>query len=219
MWSRQPRRSPIADLKDRDLVRLYWPAELRTAFDSLFAVDDAMGDVVAKATEPALAAIKLAWWRERLQELDDGKVPAEPRLQAAADELLKRGVSGAAIARLEDGWATLLGEQPDFERIAERGARLFAMAASLLGATDPQVEAAGRLYGFVAVWRRGLMAARRPVELNWLRRHRFPGRLRPLTAMARLAARDVARGQAIEPEATPGRAAALIAHRLTGRVA
>ena len=36
-----------------------------------------MADVVARSTEPALGAIKLAWWRERLEELDDGKVPAE----------------------------------------------------------------------------------------------------------------------------------------------
>ena len=193
---------------------------MRPAFDSLFAVDDAMGDVVAKATEPALAAIKLAWWRERLQEMDAGKVPAEPRLQAAADELLKRGISGAALAQLEDGWATLLEEQSDIERIAERGAALCAMAAGLLGSTDPLLEAAGRLYGLQSAWRRGLIAVRRPVdELNRLRKHRFPTRLRPLTAMARLAARDARHGQAIEPEATPGRAAALIVHRLTGRVA
>jgi 15-cis-phytoene synthase len=75
-------------LRDRDLVRLYWPVELRPAFDALFAIDEAMGDVVAKATEPTLGAIKLAWWRERLEQLDEAKVPAEPRLRAAADELL-----------------------------------------------------------------------------------------------------------------------------------
>ena len=65
-------------------MRLYWPTGLRAAFDALFAIDDALGDVVAKATEPALAAIKLAWWRERLEELDSGQAPAEPRLKAAA---------------------------------------------------------------------------------------------------------------------------------------
>jgi len=90
------------------LVRLYWPAELRPAFDALFAIDDAMADVVVRSTEPRLAAIKLAWWRERLEELDDGKVPAEPRLQAAAEHLLSRGVTGAELSRLEDGWLMAL---------------------------------------------------------------------------------------------------------------
>ena len=52
-----------------------------------------------------------------------------------------------------------------------------------------------------------------------LARHRFPRPLRPITALARLAARDAKQGPAIEPEATPGRAAALLSHRLFGTVA
>lgn len=178
-----------------------------------------MADVVAKATEPALGAIKLAWWRERLIELDEGKIPAEPRLLAAADQLLMRGISGAALAELEDGWATLLEARPDAERIGERGARLFAIAAGLLGADDPMLASAGRLYGKATARRRGLFAMHLAEDaLNPLSRHRFPAKLRPLTALAKLAARDAQRGDAIEPEATPGRAAALIAHRVTGRV-
>ena len=179
-----------------------------------------MGDVVAKATEPALGAIKLAWWRERLEELDDGKIPAEPRLNAVAEELVTRGVRGASVAQLEEGWSTLLDEQPDIERIAERGARLFRMASGVLGATDPLLDAAGRLYGHETARRRGLMAMHKPSnEVNRISRHRFAAPLRPLTALAKLAARDAGRGQAIEPEATPGRAAALLIHRITGRVA
>ena len=54
------------------MVRLYWPVELRPAFDALFDIDEAMADVVARSTEPTLAAIKLAWWRERLEELRTG---------------------------------------------------------------------------------------------------------------------------------------------------
>lgn len=179
-----------------------------------------MGDAVAKATEPALGAIKLAWWRERLQELDEGKVPAEPRLQAAAAELLPRGIAGASLAELEDGWATLLEGEADGERIGTRGARLFEMASSLLGMTDPAIHAAGRLYALENARRRGLLVPHWPMdELNRLARHRFPRRIRPLTALAALAARDSRRGATIEPEATPGRALALLRHRLTGRVA
>jgi phytoene synthase len=207
-------------LRDRDLVRLYWPAELRPAFDALLNLDEAMGDVVAKATQPALGAIKLAWWRERLVELDDCRIPAEPRLRAASEHLLTRGIGGAMLAGLEDGWATLLDEQPDVGRIQERGARLFAVASRLLGASDPMLAGAGRLHSCATVWKRGLLAVHWPMdELNSLARHRFPAKLRPLTALAKLAARDARRGEAIEPEGTPARAAALIAHRLTGRVA
>ena len=203
-------------MRDRDLVRLYWPAELRPAFDALLDIDEAMGDVVAKATEPALAAIKLAWWRDRIEELDEGKVPAEPRLQAAGNELLPRGISGVSLAKLEDGWATLLEAEPDVERIGIRGATLFASAAKLLGASDPRVEAAGRLYALSGAGRR--RNAPMPEILPELIGHRFPRPLRPLTALAALAARD-ARRPNIEPEATPGRAWTLLRHRLTGRIA
>ena len=109
-----------------------------------------MGDIVAKATEPALAAIKLVWWRERLQELDEGRAPPEPRLKAAASELLSRGITGAELAELENGWATLIEEEPDVERLLERGAKLFRLAARLLDESDPLLDVAGRLYAHQA---------------------------------------------------------------------
>ena len=183
------------------------------------AIDEAMADVVARSTEPTLGAIKLAWWRERLEELDQGKVPAEPRLQAAARELLGRGISGASLAELEDGWLTLLEEQPDAERVGDRGAKLFALAATLLGASHPLIDPAGRLFAYQQVARRRLMAMHWPMdEIHRLSRGRFPQPLRPVTALAALAARDSRRGPVVEPEATPGRAFALIVHRLTGRL-
>ena len=80
-----PLRSPSASPCDRTGQRpeTLGRVQLRPAFDALLDIDEAMGDVVAKATEPALAAIKLAWWRERLGELDQGKVPADVPAQAA----------------------------------------------------------------------------------------------------------------------------------------
>jgi len=207
-------------MRDRDLVRLYWPDELRPAFDALFGIDDALAGVVMTSTQPALGAIRLAWWREALERLDTNPPPPEPRLQAVAAELLPRGVTGKMLAGLEDGWATLLDEHPDRERIAARGERLFAVLASLLGRSDRLLGAAGRVYATQSV-ARGDLAATVPVpveELGQLAGHRFPRKLRPLTALARLAARDARQGP-IEPEATPGRAWALLRHRLFGTVA
>lgn len=206
-------------MRDRDLVRLYWPADLRAAFDALFDVDEAMAAVVARSTEPALAAIKLAWWRERLQELDQGKIPAEPRLQAAATELLRRGIRGDELAELEDGWATVVDEKPDVERIAAAGEHLFELAARLLGSTHPLIGPAGRLYRHQEVARRGLLRMPpRAHDLDQLSSVAFPRVLRPLTALAALAARDAKRRTPHEPQGTPGRALALLIHRATGRV-
>ena len=200
-------------MRDRDLVRLYWPADLRPAFDALLDIDEAMADVVSRSTQPALAAIKLAWWRERLGELDEGKVPAELRLQAAAEQLLSRGVKGSDLARLEDGWASLLDEQPDPVRVGRRGVALFEIGAKLLGAAvNDDVAGAARLFASVDVARRGLAQfASKEFDLSGLAIDRP---LRPLTALAALAARGP-----LEQEATPGRAWALLRHRFTGRFA
>lgn len=216
--SRPPRPSAIAEPRDRDLVRSYWPAKLKPAFDALFGIEDALADVVTVSTQPALAAIKLAWWRERLQELDQGRIPAEPRLEAAARTLLPRGISGADLAELEGGWAALLDERPDMALFNEHGSRLFALGARLLGVrTDDAIEAAGKLFAEVDASRRGLaVPAHSCPPADGLKIDR---RARPLTGLAALAARDARSGPSpFEREATPGRAWTLLLHRLTGRI-
>jgi phytoene synthase len=201
-------------MTDRDLARLHWPRHLRPAFDALFAIDDAMGAVVASATQPALAAIKLAWWREQLEALDTGAPPAEPRLQAAAAELLNRGITGRELGRLEAGWAALLEEPPDLTLALGRGALLFDLAARLLGAEDARLAGAGRIYALADLRRRG-HAVQQIHTADSLGQVAAP--LRPLTALSALARRDLQR-QAPEPEATPGRSWTLLRHRLTGRL-
>jgi len=196
---------------DRDLVRLHWPPELRPAFDALFAIDDAMAEVVRTAREPMLAAIKLTWWRDSLEKLDAEPAPAEPRLQAAARELLPRGVSGSSLAALEDGWAALLEEGPDERRLVARGAVLFMLAARLLDDDGAGLGAAGRLWAGADLTRRFGRVMPPPVDLS-----RFGKRVRPLTGLAMLANRDAQDG-APEAEATPGRSWVLLKHRYTGR--
>ena len=205
-------------MRDRDLVRLYWPAELRPAFDALLAIDDVMAEVVASSTQPALGAIRLAWWREALERLDRHPPPPEPRLQAAAAALLTRGVTGSALAALEDAFATLLDEEPDRDRLGAGGAALFAIGATLLGGDDAKLAIAGQLHAFARAARRGHAAFPDEIDATILTGHRFPRALRPLTALARLAARDVSQAPKLETEATPARAIALLSHRLFGTI-
>ena len=139
-------------------------------------------------------------------------MPAEPRLKAAAVELLPRGISGAQLAGLENGWSALLEEVPDPERALNRGAALFVLAARLLGEDPPDLLApAGRLYAAGSLQRLGLarngVSAIAPSES-------VPSRFRCLTGLAALAKRDLQRR---EPEGIPARAWALLRHRLTGR--
>lgn len=218
MSSPRPKPSAIAEpVRDRDLVRLHWPPALRPAFDALLDIDEALAEVVARSSQPALGAIKLAWWRDRLEELDRGLVPAEPRLAAAARELLPRGVCGQELARLEEGWAGLLDEQPHL--VANSGTELFRFGARLLGAEfeDETIGAAGRLFARMAAARRGLLDL--AVGGAAIIGSRIARPARPLTALAALAARDSrGGGPPFEPEATPGRAWTLVRHRLTGNI-
>ena len=200
-------------MRDRDLVRLYWPVELRPAFDALFGIDDAMAEVIATSTQPALGAIRLAWWRDALERLDASPPPPEPRLQAVARELLPRGIAGKSLAGISDGWTALLEEEPDVHQIARRGIALFAAGGRLLKADHPRLLEAGSLFAVGDASRRGFG----PFE-HWDWRWRFPRSLRPITGLAALAARDMRRGSS-ESEATPGRAFVLLAHLLFGRVA
>ena len=205
-------------MTDRDLVRLYWPVALRPAFDALFGIEDALLDVVGTTTQPALGAIRLAWWRESLERLDQAPPPPEPRLQACAGELLPRGVSGERLGAITDGYAALFDEIPSVPLVAAAGAGLFESAAVLLGSDDPMTARAGGQYSIARVRRLGLLAALSEPDTG-LAGHRFTKKLRPLTALARLAIRDLKRGDDLEPEASPARAAALVAHRLTGAIA
>ena len=202
---------------DVELALLHVPARLREACRTLFEIDAAMGDVVARASDPALGRIKLAWWREQLQALDSHPPPAEPRLEAAAEHLLPAGVTGAELSELEAGWATLLDQEIDAGLVASRGAALFRIGSTMLGADDSTLGDAGGLYALASVGRLGVPELFDPARgvLEKLRGHRFAGRLRPLTMLTRAAARDLVRE---EPEGSRGRAVAMLAHRWSGRV-
>jgi phytoene synthase len=194
-------------VRDRDLVRLHWPADLRAAFDTLLALDDRLAEVALGAREPALGAIKLAWWRDQLAALDTQPPPPEPLLQRVAAELLPRALSGETLSDFPEGWMALVeeGEDPD-----SRGRALFALMGKLLGA---EVTGGG------AFSRADL--ARRTGEPGWLEqrsaRGKAPPAVRPITMLDALGRRDAARPWPPEPEATPGRSWTLLRHRLTGR--
>ena len=197
---------------DHDIAIAYMPGGVREAVRAVFALDEAMGDVVARSTQPALGAIKLAWWREALEALDSRPPPAEPRLQDAAAELLPRGISGTRLGELEAGWAALLQPDIDAEAVAGRGALLFGIAGELLGAGNERLADAGALY---ALAKHSDLAEAGRERLARLAGHRFERRLRPLTMLARAAARDLTRR---EPEGGRARVAAMLAHRWSGRV-
>ena len=230
--SRQRKRSVIVEPTlgaDRTLALSYIPARNRAALAALFAIDAAMGDVVRTSSDPMLGQIRLAWWRERLEELDQGVVPAEPRLQAVAEALIPKGISGRDAAALEGGWLKLFTPFPWDVSVVEilwfRGRLLFGLGAKLLSRTDDRIEAAGGLWAIMDAARhcsdppsRKILMTEGRTLARGLGGTKVEPALRPLSILAALAIRDLAKGEPFEPEGSPGRIATMLGHRLSGKL-
>jgi phytoene synthase len=220
----------MADLDpDRTLALSYVPARDRPAVDALWRLDAALGAVVSAGREPLISQIKLAWWRDSLEKLDRERAPAEPALEAAAREILPRGVTGAELSGMEEAWTVLLTPEElspnDLDSYAAaRGGLLFSLSARLLGgAGDTALQKAGESWALADLARHSANAPDRDAALAAaLARmpdhpRRWPARLRPLGMLAALARRDAEwRGGAPEPQGSPGRMLRMLGHRLTG---
>ena len=176
---------------------------------------------MSTTSEPQLGAIRLAWWRERLEELDtNGPIAGEPRLSAIARQLVKRGISGKQLSNLEDAWLPLLEPFPWDDRQAHglrlRGSILFGIGARVLGGEPEEARPAGELWSLVDganhcsdEQSRVFLVGEATHALFRLPR-KVPRKLRPLTVLAAVAASDV------WPAGRFGRGGAALAHRLMG---
>jgi len=211
---------------ERALAVAYAPPDRRAGLAALFALDERFGAIIASTSEQMIGLMRLAWWREALEKLDDGRAPAEPLLRLLADNVLPHGVTGAALAAIEDGWAALIDGEPDEAAIArhgrERGANLFRAAAALLSADDPRLPMAGEVWALVdlgyrhpnAEVRKGALARARKLAAD-LPTRRWARAARPLVALFVLARRDAA--AATRAQGRPDRMLRMLALRLTGR--
>jgi len=184
--------------------------------------------VVATSTDPNLGAIRLAWWRERLEELDGSKEPpAEPRLLAVVRELLPRGVTGSDLSKLEDAWLPLLETLPRGQRAVDglklRGRILFGAGARLLDWEPIEAEPAGALWSLVdgathcsdAHLRIFLLEQAREAirDLPW---SKPPRSARGMTVLTALAGHEALRNKPLDIGRDWGRVAVATAHRLRG---
>ncbi|MEO7564676.1 MAG: squalene/phytoene synthase family protein [Sphingomicrobium sp.] len=205
------------------------PSSVRPAFHALWQLDLAFADITATSSDPALGAIRFAWWRERLEALDTGVcAPAEPRLQAVAKELIPRGVGGSELSQLEDAWSPLATPLPwgaaQVDGLKLRGRILFGIGARLVGGDSKDGEAAGALWSVVDGARHCSDAHTRIFLLGQARaaiadlpRQRPPKFLRRLTALAAIAAHDAIHNRPLAlDQGDPGRAIAAFLHYMRG---
>jgi len=215
-----------ADLDpDRLLALAYVPAKRRAAVGALWRLDSALAAALASGREPMIARIKLAWWREALERLDRAPAPAEPVLREVQAHLLP-ALTGAELARMEEGWAVLASREAltahDLGGYAERrGGLLFRYAARLLGDEADGIGPAGEAWALVDLARHCATKEDADVALAAARERRlprrWPPRLRPLGMLAALAERDRDPARPPwEPRGSPARMWRMLRHRISG---
>ena len=115
------------------LALAYAPRDARPVFDDLFALDRRLADAVRQASEPIIAQLKLAWWRDRFAQDRSDWPKGEPLLA----RLAAWDADVSQLASLVDGWEALLAEGPLTEEaitaFGEGRAHAWALAAAALG--------------------------------------------------------------------------------------
>ncbi len=81
---------------------LYLPRERRRAITALYAFCREVDDVVDETSDAQLAATKLAWWRQEIGLLFDGK-PQHPVSRALQPAIAAYGITAARLNEIIDG--------------------------------------------------------------------------------------------------------------------
>jgi len=212
---------PAMGHPERALALGYAPQGARGGVAALFALDATLAHITRTTRDPLVAQMRLTWWYEALVALDTAAPPAQPILRALAAEVLPRGVTGAALAGMVDGWEALLDAEIELSpHAAARGATLFAAAGTGLGLSRDlsRVGEGWALADLALTSPDAALAARARTEavplLDAAMRARWPGEGRALGALALVARMDLA---GTSPPGAPQRVARLAWHRLTGR--
>ena len=181
------------------LALAYAPASAREATLSLFALDARLAQALRAASEPIVAQMRLAWWRDQFSKDPAAREDSDPLLAALTPLDSQR----EHLLALVDGWELLVTE--DFGASAARAfasarAQAFLGLARLLqveGCADEILTAGQR-------WALADLAANigNPQERETVHAiagmigptRRLPRALRPLTVLDGLARRSLAAG-------------------------
>jgi len=184
------------------LAIAWQPAVSRGALADLFRLDGRLERAVARATEPMLAQIRLAWWRDRLKDVAAGHPQAEPLLSSLAATW---GRHARFLTPLVDGWESriegLEASDPSAGFIAGRAGAMAGFAK--VAGCEAEADAAATVGRRWAL--HGLMPAAEICDAIPLSAH-----LRGLAVLDGLAVRALRRKEPM----LAGRTAALLAWRL-----
>lgn len=99
---------------NRVLAFAYAGRDLRTQLEAVFDLDDLLASQAARAREPQLAMIRLAWWRDALGGLDGTGGSPDPALERIRG-LVPPLAHPKALASLAESWmAQIDGDDETF---------------------------------------------------------------------------------------------------------
>lgn len=138
---------------DRWLTVLFAPPTARDGVFALLAFHAEIARIRETVSEPMLGDIRLQWWRDALNSIAAGKVPAHPVAEALAHTIPAHGLDVGDFQNIIDARAYDLDPQP-FQRISEllsyadqTGGILNSLFMRIMGVTDAGGLAAARQVG------------------------------------------------------------------------
>jgi phytoene synthase len=108
------------------LAIVYATARYRAAFKLILQIDQRMADIVAKAREPLVGQIKMAWWREGFTSPPESRPKGEPLFEALAGQ--GNDIPPASLEALVSAWELLLGQEDWWPDLLTKHADLRAQA-------------------------------------------------------------------------------------------
>lgn len=170
------------------LAIAYAPRPVRRAWTALLVLDQRLRRAALGASEPLLAQIRLAWWRDRFHSPASEWPEGEPLLAALATFDEERG----ALVSLVDGWERVLGGEADDDAIAgliEARAQAMVALARIVGCRDASIDVAALARKW-ARWDVDRAASADLPPAFGLMTTRMPHPMRPLVVLAGFAQGD-----------------------------
>ncbi len=191
MGDEAPRNEELGEAER--IATLYAPQRLRRRYHALLLLDAQLARIVLTAREPALAQLKLAWWRDGCGDLSQAR--GAPLLLELAQAW---SGESAALVGLVDGWEEVAAGEGSYadgaEGLAE--ARAVACAAAAGVPVDGNCRVAARRWTLMTLAAAAPDDRQRAAMLDTaraLRAAQLPRALRPLALLDGLAGRALAR--------------------------
>lgn len=132
---------------DRHVATFFAPAAKRRALIALYAFDRELAHVGEAVREPMAGHVRLAWWREQLGAIADGRPPASPTARALGQTIKTHALPRALLEAVVDARAHDLDEAPFADEAAVEAhadattGNIMRLATQVLGAHESAGEA------------------------------------------------------------------------------